>query len=303
MTEMGVRSLRRGELEPLADLIGRLGLTGHFSGDAVMHGNDPVIRSPHRLGAASRTTQLLIGAAGAAIWAARGGTRTDISVDIIHALHYLHQTHYVGAGWLPEQRRSRVRRGQWDLSRPATAATSCSRPGRRTRSCSPGISTSSTAVTTSSPSPARSPVERGGSRTGAGHAGLPGCRRLPRAEWLAHPQGQALRQDTADRDRQAQPTATRFPPGKMGTGRWTASGARLHARAGRPAQRPHAGRVRRRGAAHQLAVVRRHPRPAPRRRRRQSTTPTSTCAPTRTWPPCSGWPPVPTCSPPPTARR
>jgi len=44
-----------------------VGLTRHFSGDAVMHGNDPVIRSPHRLGEASATVQLLIGAAGAAI--------------------------------------------------------------------------------------------------------------------------------------------------------------------------------------------------------------------------------------------
>jgi hypothetical protein len=101
MTERGARSLGRGELEPLADLIELLGLTGHFSGDAVMHGNDPVIRSPHRLGEASCTAQLLIGTAGAAIWEARGGTHTDISMDIIHALHYLHQTHYVEqAGYL-----------------------------------------------------------------------------------------------------------------------------------------------------------------------------------------------------------
>ena len=91
----GARSLRRGELEPLADLIDQLGFTEQFSGDAVMHGNDPVIRSPHRLGEASCTAQLLIGAAGAAIWEARGGTRTDISMDIIHALHHLHPTHYV----------------------------------------------------------------------------------------------------------------------------------------------------------------------------------------------------------------
>jgi hypothetical protein len=98
MTEEGARSLRRGELEPLADLIERLGLTEHFSGDAVMHGNDPVIRSPHRLGEASCTAQLLIGTAGAAIWEARDGTRTDISMDIIHALHYLHQTQISGKG-------------------------------------------------------------------------------------------------------------------------------------------------------------------------------------------------------------
>ncbi len=101
MTEKDARSLGRGELKPLADLIEQVGLAGHFSGDAVMHGNDPVIRSPHRLGEASCTAQLLIGAAGAAIWEARGGARTDMSMDIIHALHHLHPTHYVEQSGYP----------------------------------------------------------------------------------------------------------------------------------------------------------------------------------------------------------
>jgi hypothetical protein len=79
MTGKGARSLERGELEPLADLIGQLGLTGHFSGDAVMYGSDPVIRSPHRLGEASCTALLLAGVAGAAIWEIRGGTPVGIS--------------------------------------------------------------------------------------------------------------------------------------------------------------------------------------------------------------------------------
>ena len=101
MTEKDARSLGRGELKPLADLIGQLGLVKHFSGDAVMHGNDPVIRSPHRLGEASATAQLLIGAAGAAIWEARAGAPTDMSIDIIHALHHLHPTHYIEQSGYP----------------------------------------------------------------------------------------------------------------------------------------------------------------------------------------------------------
>jgi hypothetical protein len=87
--------LSAGELAALADLLETLKLTQAFSGDAVLHGHDPVIRSPHRLGEASATVQLLIGAAGAAIWEARGGARTDMSIDIIHALHYMHPTHYI----------------------------------------------------------------------------------------------------------------------------------------------------------------------------------------------------------------
>ena len=137
------------------------------------------------------TTQLLIGAAGAAIWAARGGTRTDISVDIFHALHYLHQTHYVGQSGYPAASEPSSSRSMVSF-RPATAATSCSRPGRRTRSCSTGISTSSTAVTTSNPSPARSPS--GTRRISNWRWPTPVSRPAGRSpvEWLAHPQGQAL---------------------------------------------------------------------------------------------------------------
>jgi crotonobetainyl-CoA:carnitine CoA-transferase CaiB-like acyl-CoA transferase len=61
----------------------------------VLKGADPVIHSPHHLGEASGMVQLLIGIAGAAIWHARTGQKTDIEIDIIHALHHLHPTHFV----------------------------------------------------------------------------------------------------------------------------------------------------------------------------------------------------------------
>lgn len=90
-----VSRLLAGELTGLRDLLDTLGLAGHFSGDAVIYGGDPVIRSPHRLGEASATALLSIGAAGAVIWQRRSGACTDISTDVVHALHYLHPTHYV----------------------------------------------------------------------------------------------------------------------------------------------------------------------------------------------------------------
>ena len=55
------QSPRQVESKPLAALIDHLGLAPHFLGDAVLHGADPVIRSPHRLGEASGMAQLLIG--------------------------------------------------------------------------------------------------------------------------------------------------------------------------------------------------------------------------------------------------
>lgn len=50
-TEM--QRLSSGDLKPLASLIDRLALATHFSGDAVIDGADPVIRSPHHLCEAS----------------------------------------------------------------------------------------------------------------------------------------------------------------------------------------------------------------------------------------------------------
>jgi hypothetical protein len=90
-----IHRLSTGDLKPLAALIDHLGLTPHFSGDALLDGADPVIRSPHHLGEASGMAQLLIGIAGAAIWHTRTDQNTDIAIDIIDALHHLHSTHFV----------------------------------------------------------------------------------------------------------------------------------------------------------------------------------------------------------------
>jgi hypothetical protein len=91
----GVQRLSGGDLKPLAALIDHLALAPHFRGDAVLDGADPVIRSPHHLGEASGMAQLLIGIAGAAIWHIRTGQQTNVAIDIIDALHYLHPTHFV----------------------------------------------------------------------------------------------------------------------------------------------------------------------------------------------------------------
>jgi len=95
MRPQNTRSHLKGELPAFSSLLEQLQLAQIFKGDAVMLGDDPVIRSPHKLGEASAIAQLLIGAAGAAIWTAKTGIRTDIEIDIIDALHFLHPTHYV----------------------------------------------------------------------------------------------------------------------------------------------------------------------------------------------------------------
>jgi crotonobetainyl-CoA:carnitine CoA-transferase CaiB-like acyl-CoA transferase len=88
--------LSNGGLKPLAGLLELLRIDQAFHGDAVLHGADPVIRSPHRLGEASATAQLAIGAAAAAVWQRRTGRISDVGIGIHDALHYLHPTHFVG---------------------------------------------------------------------------------------------------------------------------------------------------------------------------------------------------------------
>ena len=90
-----IQRLSAGHLNPLARLVEHLALAPHFPGDAVLNGADPVIRSPHHLAEATGMAQLLIGIAGAAIWHVRTGQETNIDIDIIDALHYLHPTHFI----------------------------------------------------------------------------------------------------------------------------------------------------------------------------------------------------------------
>jgi crotonobetainyl-CoA:carnitine CoA-transferase CaiB-like acyl-CoA transferase len=192
MTGKSVRSLVRGELKPLADLIRQLGLTEHFSGDAVMHGNDPVIRSPHRLGEASCTAHLLIGAAGAAIWETRTGARTDISMDIIHALHHLHPTHYVeqsgypsnvGAEFVAVNGVFPTRDGRYIMLEAGPPYQKLLNGYLNFFDCGNNKHSFAREI-------ARWNAED--LEQALTNAGLPACRAFTRAEWLAHPQGQAL---------------------------------------------------------------------------------------------------------------
>ena len=90
-----IQRLSAGDLKPLSTIMDQVAIASHFPGDAVLNGADPVIRSPHHLAEACGMAQLLIGIAGAAIWHARTGQQTDISIDIIDALHFLHPTHFI----------------------------------------------------------------------------------------------------------------------------------------------------------------------------------------------------------------
>ena len=186
------RSLRRGELKPLADLMEQVGLAGRFTGDATIFGSDPVIRSPHRLAEASCTAHLLIAAVGAAIWEDRGGGRTDISMDIIHGLHHLHPTHFVeqagyssnvGAEFVQVNGVFLTRDGHYVMLEAGPPYRKLLNGYLNFFDCG---NQKKSFVREVAKWDAEDLVQA------LSDAGLPACRARTREEWLAHPQGQAL---------------------------------------------------------------------------------------------------------------
>jgi crotonobetainyl-CoA:carnitine CoA-transferase CaiB-like acyl-CoA transferase len=186
------RRLRSGALPELAALLNVLGLTDAFTGDAAILGDDPLVASPHRLATASATALLLGGAAAAAVWAARTGRHTDLSIDAVHALHHLHPTHFVTQQGHP-----------MNVGAEHVAANGVF----------PTRDGGFVMIEAGPPYPklldgylaffhcpnTRAALQRRIAEWDAGAledalaiAGLPGCRAFTREEWLTHPQGRAL---------------------------------------------------------------------------------------------------------------
>ena len=187
-----VQRLSAGALQPLAALVDHLGLAPHFLGDAILHGSDPVIRSPHHLGEASGTAQLLIGIAGAAIWHARTGQQTDIVIDIIDALHYLHPTHFVqqqgrpinvGAEYVEVNGMFLCRDNRYVMLEAGPPYMKLLKGYLNFFDCGNNKKSFAREI-------AKWDSEE--LETAMAQAGLPACRAFSREEWLAHPQGAAL---------------------------------------------------------------------------------------------------------------
>ncbi len=186
--------LSTGGLPALADLIRLLGLKGRFDGDAVLYGADPIIQSPHRLGEASGIAQLLIGSAAAAVWKARTGGSSDVGVDIVDALHFLHPTHFV------EQQGRSINVGAESV---AVNDMFLSRDGRYVMlEAGPPYAKLLKGYSTffdcgdEKASYAREVAKWDAAELedALAKAGLPACRAFTREEWLAHPQGELLAQ-------------------------------------------------------------------------------------------------------------
>ena len=87
------QNLRAGTLPRLDSLMDQLGLSSRFHGNASVRGSDPIIRSPHKLGEASATAQLLIGVAASAIENAKNGSRpTSPSISRMPCTTFIRRT-------------------------------------------------------------------------------------------------------------------------------------------------------------------------------------------------------------------
>lgn len=82
------------ELPAFSEVLGTLQLE-RFSGKVVLHGADPILKSPHHLAEATAYALLAEGVAAASIWQHRTGTNTAMEVSVYDAIHALHSTHFL----------------------------------------------------------------------------------------------------------------------------------------------------------------------------------------------------------------
>jgi crotonobetainyl-CoA:carnitine CoA-transferase CaiB-like acyl-CoA transferase len=189
-----IHRLSEGHLRRLNSLIDELGISRRFKGEASLFGDDPVIQSPHRLGEASGTAQLAIGVAAAALWNARTGQATDVSVGIIDALHYLHPTHFVsqqghsinvGAEHVAVNDLFLCRDGRYVMLEAGPPYAKLLKGYSVFFDCGDDKASYAREVAKWNSWELEDALS---------DAGLPACRAFTRAEWLDHPQGKLLSQ-------------------------------------------------------------------------------------------------------------
>ena len=136
--------------------------------------------------------QLLIGIAAAAIWHTRTGHQTNISIDIINALHSLHPTHFVqqqgrlinvGAEFVDVNGMFLCRDDRYIMIEGGPPYPKLLKGYLNFFDC--GYNKKSIAREAAK-------WDSEDLEEALTKAGLPACRALTREEWLAHPQGVAL---------------------------------------------------------------------------------------------------------------
>ncbi|QDQ28165.1 acyl-CoA hydratase [Chitinimonas arctica] len=194
MSDGRISKYSQGELTALAALVGQLGLTEYFGGEASLWGADPILRSPHRLGEAISNLLLLDGIAASAIWQYRTGQTNDLDLNILDAIHHLHPTHFLwqadhhlnlGAEDVPTNGMYQCRDGRFIMIEAGPPYPQLQNGYLNFFNC--GNSRQALAAAIANwPSVLL--------EESLAVAGLPGCIALTREEWRNHPQGKLLAQ-------------------------------------------------------------------------------------------------------------
>ncbi|WP_108651173.1 CoA transferase [Dongshaea marina] len=97
------RSYQSNQLPEINEIISEVEMSDYIHGDFILRGQDPIIRSPHRLGYASAVAQGANSLLAGMIWHARTGHHLTASMPIESALNYLHYSHYTKQNGFPMQ--------------------------------------------------------------------------------------------------------------------------------------------------------------------------------------------------------
>ena len=90
-----IKKLSLSQLDSLSTLLNALNLTPYFSGDVLIEGSDPLLKSPHRLGEAISVALASNAVAASAIWEYRTAQVNHIYLAMHNAIHFLHPTYFI----------------------------------------------------------------------------------------------------------------------------------------------------------------------------------------------------------------
>lgn len=186
------RSLRSASLPELSDILEVLKLDG-FSGDAVLHGADPLLKSPHHLAEATAYALLAEGIAAASIWHHRTGESTAMEVSVYDAIHALHSTHFlwqsdysmsVGAEFVPTNGIYRCRDGRYIMIESGPPYVKLERGYLNFLDCGNNRDSLAREIAKFDAEDLEEKLSQ---------LGLPACVARSKQEWDNHPQGIALK--------------------------------------------------------------------------------------------------------------
>lgn len=188
---MRKRSLLNSELPALRELLQVMKLE-NFSGDAVVHGEDPVLKTPHHLAEATAFALLAEGIAAASAWQHRSGTSTSMEVSVFDAIHALHSTHFlwqsgysisVGAEFVPTNGIYQCKDGRYLMTESGPPYVKLERGYLNFFDCGNNRESIAREMAKYDAEDLEEKLSR---------LGLPACVARSKEEWEKHPQGVAL---------------------------------------------------------------------------------------------------------------